>query len=263
MRAGDADLRPVDDGLPYDLVRDDAGRPVAWQRDGERLPVLAIARDESLRDALSALLASPVRYGAVLDDDGRVDGVLAIDAIHRLLAARREGPARERLTVIAQACGGFFATARARRLRGAKTACARAGSPTTSTATRRRSARLVVVRLGGRGFAIAFTLALMTHRRRWLVGPFVQFTGILYTIPSLAAFFLLLPITGRGSRPDHRADRVHAADPVPQRRRRPRPLPDEARDAGRGMGLTARQLLWRVELPLGVPAIMAGLRVAT
>ena len=61
---------------------------VAWLRGGERLPVLAIDRDESLRDALSSLLASPVRYGAVLDDDGRVDGVLAIDAIHRLL--RRE-----------------------------------------------------------------------------------------------------------------------------------------------------------------------------
>jgi osmoprotectant transport system ATP-binding protein len=88
IRAGDADLRPVDDGLAYDLVRDDAGRPVAWLRGGERLPVLAIDRDESLRDALSSLLASPVRYGAVLDDDGRVDGVLAIDAIHRLL--RRE-----------------------------------------------------------------------------------------------------------------------------------------------------------------------------
>ena len=39
-------------------------------------------------------------------------------------------------------------------------------------------------------------------------------------------------------------------------------MPDEARDAGRGMGLTDRQLLWRVELPLALPAIMAGLRIA-
>ena len=39
-------------------------------------------------------------------------------------------------------------------------------------------------------------------------------------------------------------------------------VPAEARDAGRGMGLTARQLLWRVELPLALPAIMAGLRIA-
>jgi osmoprotectant transport system ATP-binding protein len=92
LRAADADLRPVDDGLPYALVRDEAGRPVAWQRDGERLPVLTIDRDESLRDALSALLAGAVSYGAVLDDDGRVRGVLAIDAIHRLL--RREAGSR-------------------------------------------------------------------------------------------------------------------------------------------------------------------------
>ena len=39
-------------------------------------------------------------------------------------------------------------------------------------------------------------------------------------------------------------------------------MPDEARDAGRGMGLTERQLLWRVELPLALPEIMAGLRIA-
>ena len=39
-------------------------------------------------------------------------------------------------------------------------------------------------------------------------------------------------------------------------------VPEEAKDAGRGMGLTNRQLLWRVELPLAVPEIVAGLRVA-
>ena len=39
-------------------------------------------------------------------------------------------------------------------------------------------------------------------------------------------------------------------------------MPAEARDAGRGMGLTQRQLLWRVELPLALPEIMAGLRIA-
>jgi osmoprotectant transport system permease protein len=39
-------------------------------------------------------------------------------------------------------------------------------------------------------------------------------------------------------------------------------VPADARDAGRGMGLTARQLLWRVELPLALPEILAGLRIA-
>ena len=49
------------------------------------------------------------------------------------------------------------------------------------------------------GFAIAFGMSLLSHRRRWLVPPFIGATGILYTIPSVAFFFLLLPITGRGT----------------------------------------------------------------
>src|SRR5215218_4527431 len=49
------------------------------------------------------------------------------------------------------------------------------------------------------GFLIAGVLALIAHRRRELVGPIVSVTGILYTIPSVAAFFLLLPLTGRGN----------------------------------------------------------------
>ena len=113
------------------------------------------------------------------------------------------------------------------------------------------------------GFAISFALALLAHRRRWLVGPIVTSTGILYTIPSLAAFFLLLPITGRGRTTALIAlvaytllilfrNVLAGLDNVP----------DEAKDAGRGMGLTDRQLLWRVELPLAVPEIVAGLRVA-
>ncbi len=114
------------------------------------------------------------------------------------------------------------------------------------------------------GFAIAFTLALIAYRRRWLVGPVTQLTGILYTIPSLAAFFLLLPITGRGFLTATIAlvayslliifrNVLTGLDNVP----------DEAKDAGRGMGLTERQLLWQVELPLALPEIMAGLRIAT
>jgi osmoprotectant transport system permease protein len=113
------------------------------------------------------------------------------------------------------------------------------------------------------GFAIAFVLALAAHRQRALVAPITQVTGILYTIPSLAFFFLLLPITGRGNTTAVIAltaytllilfrNIVDGLDGVPE----------EARDAGRGMGLTARQLLWRVELPLALPTIMAGLRIA-
>jgi osmoprotectant transport system permease protein len=113
------------------------------------------------------------------------------------------------------------------------------------------------------GFAISFALALLAHRRRWLVGPIVNLTGILYTVPSLAAFFLLLPLTGRGKTTALIAlvsytlliifrNVLAGLDNVPA----------DAKDAGRGMGLTERQLLWRVELPLAVPEIIAGLRVA-
>jgi len=113
------------------------------------------------------------------------------------------------------------------------------------------------------GFAIAFGLALLAHRRRWLVAPIAQFTGILYTIPSVAAFFLLLPITGRGNTTAIVALVAYTllvlfrnvVDGLAS-------VPEEARDAGLGMGLTDRQLLWRVELPLAAPAIFAGLRVA-
>ena len=89
-RASEVELRPVDDGLPFALVRDESGRPVAWERGGERHPVHTVRGDESLRDALSDLLASPVELGAVVDDEGRVQGVIGLEAIHALLA-REEG----------------------------------------------------------------------------------------------------------------------------------------------------------------------------
>jgi osmoprotectant transport system permease protein len=113
------------------------------------------------------------------------------------------------------------------------------------------------------GFAVSFGLAIVAYRRRWLINPVTQVTGILYTVPSVAAFFLLLPITGRGNITALIAlvayvlliifrNILTGLDNVPA----------ETKDAGRGMGLTDRQLLWRVELPLALPEIMAGLRIA-
>ena len=114
------------------------------------------------------------------------------------------------------------------------------------------------------GFAIAFTLAVMAHRRSWLVPPVAAVTGALYTIPSVAFFFLLQPATGRGNTTALIAlvcytlliifrNVVTGLATVP----------NEAKDAARGMGLTDRQLLWRVEMPLALPEILAGLRIAT
>ena len=67
------------------------------------------------------------------------------------------------------------------------------------------------------GFAIAFALAVLAHRRRWLIAPVTQVTGVLYTVPSIAAFFLLLPITGRGNTDgDCGTGRVLAARDLPE-----------------------------------------------
>jgi osmoprotectant transport system permease protein len=114
------------------------------------------------------------------------------------------------------------------------------------------------------GFAIAFALALLAHRRAWLRPPLLAGTGVLFTIPSLAFFFLLLPITGRGR---DTAIIVLAAYTLQIIYRNTllglANVPASVKDAARGMGLTDRQILWRVELPLATPEIVAGLRVAS
>jgi osmoprotectant transport system permease protein len=114
------------------------------------------------------------------------------------------------------------------------------------------------------GFAVAMGLALFSHRHRSLVPPLTGFTGILYTVPSLAFFAVLIPITGFGT--------VTAIIPLSAYTLQIiyrnivaglTNVPGEAKDAGRGMGMSQRQLLWQVELPLAVPEIIAGLRIAT
>jgi osmoprotectant transport system permease protein len=116
----------------------------------------------------------------------------------------------------------------------------------------------------GVGFAIAFGLAIVAHRRRWLVAPITGFTGILYTIPSIAAFLLLIPVTGRGNATAIVALVAYTLLIIFRNITTGlNNVPEETKDAARGMGLTDRQLLWRVEMPLAVPEILAGLRIAT
>jgi osmoprotectant transport system permease protein len=114
------------------------------------------------------------------------------------------------------------------------------------------------------GFVIAFLLALLAHRKRWLLPPLSGASQVLYAIPSVALFLLLLPLTGRGNTTALIAlvsytlififvNVTTGLDGVPE----------ESVDAARGMGLTERQLLWRVEVPLALPEIFAGLRIAT
>lgn len=118
--------------------------------------------------------------------------------------------------------------------------------------------------------AIALVISLPTgilvSRYRKLYPPVTFLTGLLFSIPSLAAFALLVTVPGIGLGP--RAviialvaysllvlirNVVAGMDSVPE----------EIKDAARGMGLTSRQILFRVELPLALPIIVAGIRIAT
>ena len=83
-------------------------------------------------------------------------------------------------------------------------------------------------------------------------------------MPSIAFFFLLLPITGRGTDTAIIALTAYTLQIIYRNIVAGLAnVPGEAKDSGRGMGMTPRQLLWRVELPLAVPEIIAGLRIAT
>ncbi len=114
------------------------------------------------------------------------------------------------------------------------------------------------------GFTVAFTMALLSHNRRFLVPTFTGATGVLYTIPSLAFIFLLLPITGLGWTTAIIVLSVYTLQIIYRNIVAGLAnVPAESKEAGRGMGMTDRQLLWRVELPLAVPEIIAGLRIAT
>jgi osmoprotectant transport system permease protein len=113
------------------------------------------------------------------------------------------------------------------------------------------------------GFAVAFFLALFAHRRGWLRTPLLAVTGVLYTIPSLAFFFLLLPITGIGRTTAIIALAIYTLQIIYRNTMLGLDnVPGSVKDAARGMGYTDRQILWRIELPLAIPEIVAGLRIA-
>jgi osmoprotectant transport system permease protein len=116
------------------------------------------------------------------------------------------------------------------------------------------------------GFAISTTLALIAYRRGWLERPVLIVTSILYTIPSLALFELLEPIPGFGlSRTTAEVALISYTLLILFRNTLTglREVPADVRDAAAGMGMGPMQSLLRVELPLALPAIIAGLRIAT
>jgi osmoprotectant transport system permease protein len=113
------------------------------------------------------------------------------------------------------------------------------------------------------GFAMAFPLALIAHRYRRVEQPIGIVSALVYTIPSLAAFQLLVPFTGITWTTVEIALVAYTLVILfPNIVAGLRSAPAEVLEAARGMGLTQQQILWRVELPLAVPAIIAGLRIA-
>ena len=114
------------------------------------------------------------------------------------------------------------------------------------------------------GFVIAFACALVARRLRVFDRPFDLISALLYTIPSLALFQLLVPVTGLSVTTVEVA-LVSYTLLILFRNIMVglRAVPADVREAARGMGMSGRQILWRVELPLALPAIMAGIRIAT
>ena len=114
------------------------------------------------------------------------------------------------------------------------------------------------------GFLIATGLALFAHRYRILAPFFLFFVGTLFTIPSIAFYLILLNITGRGFTTAVVVLTAYTQVLIYRNVMTGlQEVPREAVDVAEGMGLTRRQSLTRVELPLAVPAIIAGVRVAT
>ena len=116
----------------------------------------------------------------------------------------------------------------------------------------------------GIGFAIAMALALVGFRYRMLDPPIGVVSDFLYTIPSLALFQILVPFTGI-SLVTVEIALVSYTLLILYRNMIEglRAVPKEIIEAARGSGFTRAQTFTRVELPLALPAILTGLRVAT
>lgn len=114
------------------------------------------------------------------------------------------------------------------------------------------------------GFAIAVVLSIIALRFRWTARPITRLTGIIYTIPSLALFTLLIPITHLTLLTAEIALVSYTLlNLVPNIVAGIQGVPEATRDAADGMGMGRTRRFCSVELPLALPQIFAGLRIAT
>ena len=114
------------------------------------------------------------------------------------------------------------------------------------------------------GAVIAFPLALLARRNGGTAGIVLGSSTIIYTIPSLAMFSLLLPYTGISQWTVVIGLALYTLTILVRNILAGlSAVPDDVVEAGRGLGYGSAKLLLRVELPLALPVIMAGLRVAT
>ena len=116
----------------------------------------------------------------------------------------------------------------------------------------------------GFGLLVALPLALLSARFRRMYGPTLAITGVLYTIPSLGFFAMLIPVTGLSKATAVIPltaytllilvrNTVTGLDGVPE----------DVKEAARGMGYSRLRQVFQVELPIALPAIIAGIRIAT
>lgn len=114
------------------------------------------------------------------------------------------------------------------------------------------------------GSVIALPMALVARRSRWLAGPVLGLSTLVYTIPSLAMFAFVAPFTGLSETTVLIGLVLYSLVVLVRNFLAGlQSVPADVVEAARGMGYGAGRLLWRVELPLALPSFIAGIRIAT
>jgi osmoprotectant transport system permease protein len=114
------------------------------------------------------------------------------------------------------------------------------------------------------GVILALPLALLARRSRFLAGPVLALSTIIYTIPSLALFAFIFPFTGLSSTTVLIGLVAYTLVILVRNFLAGlQGVPPDVREAARGMGYGSVRMLVQVDLPLALPSFMAGLRIAT